>query len=35
MFGQTEDIETVIWSRVNIDVIFAGLVGNAWTDRRY
>ena len=32
MLGQTEDTETVIWSSVNIDVIFVGLVGNVWTD---
>ena len=34
MFGQTKDVETVFWSSVNIDVIFVGLVGNVWTDRR-
>ena len=28
MFRQTEDVETVIWSSVNIDVIFVGLFGN-------
>ena len=34
MFGQTEDVQTVIWSSVNIDFIFVGPVGNVWTDRR-
>ena len=34
MFGQTKDVETVIWSSINIGVIFVGPVGNVWTDKR-
>ena len=33
MFGQTEDVETVIWISVNINVIFVGLVGNVMFGR--